>query len=530
MQPIDRPHPHPHRQRPHHQPPPLPGLTDEDRSALPALGTGPPFGGPRIRVAGPAVLVQASFRDLTLASRLLRAGEPGTFTIGTARGTDAPVNPVWLPEPAAPSVPVRHVLVEAIGQGRDGRQGAGGGFALNLSPAMRAELRTPLQRLSLAPDFGQAEAPLVLPPESFLSITCGEMVFELRLADPVAALPRPWLATGWRELAAYGLVVALAFLATVALAYLVPADPRALSLDDIDVSHRLTAWVTLPPEAKPPQLDRALDWLKPPGGAQSAAAAGPTGQAGSRKAPPIDGRRAVKGQPSPTDARALAARIHDSSLLAVLDGPHAGSLLAGLVDGPALGTDAADVLGHMVGATIADAYGRGGIGVLGTGAGGGGLGDGLVGLGHIGTNGRFGTGNGNGNGNGNGDGPGYGTAVGQLATRRASVPDAIPGIGDVRGSLDKEIIRRIIRRHLNEVRYCYEQGLASHPSLNGRLVVQFTIAPTGRVLASALQSSSLGVVSVDACVVQAVKRWEFPQPSGGGLVMVSYPFQLTPGG
>jgi TonB family protein len=112
---------------------------------------------------------------------------------------------------------------------------------------------------------------------------------------------------------------------------------------------------------------------------------------------------------------------------------------------------------------------------------------------------------------------------------RATGPDAIPGIGSVRGSLDKEIIRRIVRRHLNEVRYCYEQALAAHPSLTGRLVVQFTIAPTGLVLASVLQSSSLGVVSVDICVVQAVKRWEFPQPKGGGLVMVSYPFQLTPG-
>ena len=61
----------------------------------------------------------------------------------------------------------------------------------------------------------------------------------------------------------------------------------------------------------------------------------------------------------------------------------------------------------------------------------------------------------------------------------------------MRGTLDKEIIRRTVRRHLNEVKYCYEKALATRPSLAGRIVTQFTIAPTGRVLAAVIQSSSL---------------------------------------
>ena len=97
----------------------------------------------------------------------------------------------------------------------------------------------------------------------------------------------------------------------------------------------------------------------------------------------------------------------------------------------------------------------------------------------------------------------------------------------MRGSLDKEIIRRIVRRNINQVRYCYTQGLATRPSLEGRAVVQFTIAPTGQVLASVLQSSTLNAVAVESCVVNAVKRWEFPKPDGGGLVIVSYPFQFN---
>ncbi len=98
------------------------------------------------------------------------------------------------------------------------------------------------------------------------------------------------------------------------------------------------------------------------------------------------------------------------------------------------------------------------------------------------------------------------------------------------GALDKEIIRREIRRHLNEVRYCYEQGLVHKPQLQGRLVVRFTIAPTGRVLAAAPQSSTLGMASVENCIVQAVQRWQFPQPARGGLAMVSYPFLFSRAG
>lgn len=502
------------RQAPHRPPPPL-STDDGAREPAPTLGPGPPVGAPRVRLAARALLVEARFREVTLASRLLQADAVAVFTIGAARGVDAPVNPAWLSEPSAPSEAVRHVLVEPL------VDGFGGGFALNLTSAMRAELCTPVQRLALAPDFGRAVAPLVLPPGSFLSVACGEMLFEIRTSDPVAALPRPWLSAGWRVNAKYTLAVALALLAILGLATLMAPDRRALSLDDIDVSRRFAGWLTLPPEAKVPEIDHALAWLNKPGGGGSPAAAGPTGAAGSPKASHVDARRASKGPPSPLDARA-AAQIRANSLLAVLDGPRGGSLAALLADEPALGAAANDVLGHLTGTTIADAYGVGGLGVLGTGDGAGGTHERLVGGGGLGTIGRFGT--------GPGDGPGYGAGVGQLATRKPIGPSFIPGVSTVHGSLDKEIIRRIVHRHINEVRYCYEQALVTHPSLGGRLVVQFTIAPTGRVLASLLQSSSVGSPAVDGCVVQAVKRWEFPQPEGGGLVMVSYPFQLTPGG
>jgi TonB family protein len=174
-----------------------------------------------------------------------------------------------------------------------------------------------------------------------------------------------------------------------------------------------------------------------------------------------------------------------------------------------------DVLGGLAGNEIGEAYGVAGLGIVGTGSGGGGTGEETIGFGSFGTIGQGGT--------------GYGRGVGGLGGRRARTPEIVGGQATVRGSLDREIIRRIIRRHINEVRYCYEQELVKRPGLGGRVAVQFTIAATGQVIASTLQSSTLNNARVESCIVQAVRRWEFPKPQGGGIAIVSYPFNLVPG-
>ena len=46
------------------------------------------------------------------------------------------------------------------------------------------------------------------------------------------------------------------------------------------------------------------------------------------------------------------------------------------------------------------------------------------------------------------------------------------------------IIRRIVRRHMNDVNFCYEHALAANPTLTGRVVWKFKIAASGDVVAS----------------------------------------------
>jgi metallo-beta-lactamase class B len=107
-------------------------------------------------------------------------------------------------------------------------------------------------------------------------------------------------------------------------------------------------------------------------------------------------------------------------------------------------------------------------------------------------------------------------------------PEAGPAAMTMTGSLDKEVIRRVIRSHLDEVKYCYERELAKMPDLFGTVWVEFSIEATGEVSVSTpLTTSTTRQAPLESCVAAAVKRWRFPETGGGG-VLVKYPFVLTP--
>lgn len=99
----------------------------------------------------------------------------------------------------------------------------------------------------------------------------------------------------------------------------------------------------------------------------------------------------------------------------------------------------------------------------------------------------------------------------------------------VEGGLPQPIIRRIVKAHINEVRYCYNEGLRDDPELSGRVVVAFTIGSEGRVTNSEVSSTTLTDSGVPECITGAVARWMFPKPSDGASVQVTYPFVLEPG-
>jgi len=103
-----------------------------------------------------------------------------------------------------------------------------------------------------------------------------------------------------------------------------------------------------------------------------------------------------------------------------------------------------------------------------------------------------------------------------------------PGPPGQWGSLDKEAIRRIIRRHVPAVKTCYEAVMGPPPYAQGRVVTRFAIDREGKVRHSCLVTSTLDSPAGERCIVDELLRWGFPAPNGGGWVVVDYPFVLTP--
>lgn len=120
-------------------------------------------------------------------------------------------------------------------------------------------------------------------------------------------------------------------------------------------------------------------------------------------------------------------------------------------------------------------------------------------------------------------------AVVAEAEPQLQIPRVRQAKATVDGPMDKDIIRRIVRAHINEVRYCYNQGLEQDPALAGRVAVQFKIGAQGKVEEATVASSDLDSEEVSSCIAGAVKRWKFPKARDGQSVVITYPFVLEPG-
>jgi hypothetical protein len=121
-------------------------------------------------------------------------------------------------------------------------------------------------------------------------------------------------------------------------------------------------------------------------------------------------------------------------------------------------------------------------------------------------------------------GPGPGTGLPIRSSRPSAVPD-YDTVSTTTGGLPRELIQRTIRRHMNEVRSCYERELSSNPSLEGRVSVTFLIDATGTVRQA--NAAGEGMHGVGSCVATAVRRWAFP--SSEGPTGVTYPFVFQSG-
>jgi serine/threonine-protein kinase len=94
------------------------------------------------------------------------------------------------------------------------------------------------------------------------------------------------------------------------------------------------------------------------------------------------------------------------------------------------------------------------------------------------------------------------------------------------GTVDPVRTQTVVKDHFSEIQQCYDRGRMDDPELTGRVTVRINIAAGGTVTAAAVESSSLGDSRVEACIVNAVRGWKFPEPTGGAPATVSLPFNF----
>jgi pSer/pThr/pTyr-binding forkhead associated (FHA) protein len=100
----------------------------------------------------------------------------------------------------------------------------------------------------------------------------------------------------------------------------------------------------------------------------------------------------------------------------------------------------------------------------------------------------------------------------------------------VKGGLTREQIAKIVAAHVAEISYCYEKGLLEDPALAGKIMLMWIINSRGKVTSSRIKSSSLRNGQVHSCLARSVRSWRFPNPKGGGIVEVNYPFVFNNAG
>lgn len=96
--------------------------------------------------------------------------------------------------------------------------------------------------------------------------------------------------------------------------------------------------------------------------------------------------------------------------------------------------------------------------------------------------------------------------------------------------LPRDVIMAVIRRHQSEIKFCYERELQQNAKLAGKIAVSFTIDGSGNISEAQVAESGLDNANVESCMLERIRRWKFPEPQGGGVVVVTFPWVFSAAG
>ncbi len=102
-----------------------------------------------------------------------------------------------------------------------------------------------------------------------------------------------------------------------------------------------------------------------------------------------------------------------------------------------------------------------------------------------------------------------------------------PDGGPPSSGLDKDTLRTVIHQERLRFRFCYESLLPRFPNLQGKVIVQFAIAPGGIVTDPQVKESTVDNAELERCLLDQVARLRFPDGAPGSAptrTLVTYPF------
>ena len=293
-----------------------------------------------------------------------------SYTIGESHGASFHVPPQGLPDGAA------FPLV----------RGSDHEFSLNFTQNMTGEVTfdgqsIPLGQLVSSGRAGSTGASYTfpLPPGANCRVKYNDVTFFVNSVAPGAVIKggsdtdKPfWFYNG----ASFAVIGSL-----LVLTHLIPNEAGELSLDDMGEENRFVGYLNTPDkppeEEEPPPEDQENTDEEAGGSGQRHK--GEEGKMGKPTSKSKSGLYAMKG---PKDAIPQMARSFDPEMAARQAGilgvmqQQSGHFLASPYGGAfAVGNDDADVWGGLTGTEIGEAYGVGGLGLVGTGRGGGGTGE-----------------------------------------------------------------------------------------------------------------------------------------------------------
>ncbi len=117
-----------------------------------------------------------------------------------------------------------------------------------------------------------------------------------------------------------------------------------------------------------------------------------------------------------------------------------------------------------------------------------------------------------------------------LSAKTGVYTAGIPSETVVLGSMDPDVIRRILRDNIPFFRACYQKELDKTNAKNvaGTIRLLFTIGSSGHVSRAGVDGQTRLPAKVKGCVVGVLRGIKFPAPMGGGTVDVKQPFNFYP--